>query len=45
MRWLAFHLILRPLILWNYWMRAKGKLPDEWYWADRLALEWGYACV
>jgi hypothetical protein len=36
-----FWMILRPLILRNYAMRAQGLLADEWYWADRLALSWG----
>lgn len=37
-----FHLILKPLIKRNYKLRAKGILPDEWYWADLLAVEHGY---
>lgn len=42
MRWLIFYHVLRPLIKRNYRMREAGLLPDEWYWADRLALSWGY---
>lgn len=42
MKWLVFYTILRPLIKRNYALRAKGLLPDEWYWADSLALGWGY---
>jgi hypothetical protein len=40
---LAFQAVLRPLIIQNYRRRAEGVLPDEWYWADELALSWGYA--
>lgn len=43
MRWLAFHFVLKPLIRRNYRLRERGMRPDEWYWADRLALSWGYA--
>lgn len=42
MKWLIFHLYLKPLIKRNYRLRKMGVLPDEWYWADRLAAEWGY---
>lgn len=42
MKWLVFVLWLRPLIKRNYKMRAAGVLPDEWYWADELAFDWGY---
>lgn len=41
-RWLAFHLILRPMILWDYRQREKGCRPDRIHWADRLAMSWGY---
>lgn len=37
-----FYLVLRPLIVRNYRLRAEGKLPDEWYWADRLACHLGW---
>ena len=33
--------LLRPLIRENYILRREGLLPDEWYWADVLALELG----
>lgn len=42
MRKLIFVAVLKPLILRNYRLRAAGKLPDEWYWADHLAMRWGY---
>lgn len=34
-------LILRPLVARNYRLRAAGRLPDEWYWADELMCKWG----
>jgi len=37
-----YWLILRPLIIRNYNARERGELPDEWYWADRLACNWGW---
>lgn len=37
-----YWLILRPLVLRNYRLRAAGKLSDEWYWADTLACGWGF---
>jgi len=39
---LPFHLILKPLIKRNYRLRMEGKLPDEWYWADKIAVKFGY---
>lgn len=39
---IIYRSILRPLILSNYEKRARGELPDEWHWADRLAVSWGY---
>lgn len=42
-RWLIAQAILAPLIRINYRARSDGDLPDEWYWADNLALKWGYA--
>jgi len=36
----AYSLLL-PLIQENYKARELGVLPDEWYWADKLAIEWG----
>lgn len=44
----VFHLILKPLIKRNYRLRKQsaisgdGKHPDVWYWADLLAVEYGY---
>lgn len=39
---LPFHLALKHLIKRNYEMRRQGLLPDEWYWADRIAARYGY---
>lgn len=33
--------ILQPLIEDNYRKRANRLLPDEWFWGDRLLMEWG----
>jgi hypothetical protein len=33
---------LAPLVRRNYTLRAQGKAPDEWYWADVLLLRLGY---
>jgi hypothetical protein len=41
-RWLVFVVALRPLILRNCGLREAGLLPDEWYWADLMALRWGF---
>jgi hypothetical protein len=30
------------LVLNNYRKRAKGLLPDEWYWADKKLIDYGY---
>ncbi len=35
-------LVLAPLIRRNLCLRAAGLMPDEWYWADRLAIKWGF---
>jgi len=35
-------LVLAPLIRRNLRLRAAGRLPDEWYWADRIACRWGF---
>lgn len=43
MKFLIFHLILKPLIKRNYRLRLYGKLPDEWFWADTFAVKWGYS--
>jgi hypothetical protein len=37
-----FHLALKPLIKSNYRKRKEGLEPDEWYWADSLAVRYGY---
>ena len=37
-----FHSVLKHLIKRNYKLREQGKLPDEWYWADELAVNHGY---
>ena len=37
-----FHLCLKFLIMENYRLREAGALPDEWYWADRWALKYGF---
>ena len=37
-----YRLILRPLIKRNYAMRERGTAPDVLYWADSLAVSWGY---
>ena len=42
LRQLIFAAFLHPLIERNYRLRAAGKLPDEWYWADQLGFGWGY---
>ena len=45
---LPFWLVLRPLIKWNYRQRFEsamtgdGKHPDVWYWADTMAVKYGY---
>lgn len=44
-RRVVFLLILRPLTIRNYRLRAKGKRPDEWYWADVKAMQWGFFCT
>ena len=38
----VFHLLLKPLIKRNYKLRKAGLAPDEWYWADALAVRYGY---
>lgn len=37
-----FFMVLRPLIKRNYKLRELGLKSDEWYWADKLAMRWGY---
>lgn len=41
MRSLIFRFVLVPLIRRNQRLRAAGRWPDEWYWADLLAARWG----
>jgi len=41
-RWLVFQTVLRPLVLLDYFLRRLKLKPDRMYWADRLALRWGY---
>ena len=41
-RLVIYWLFLRPLIKRNYKLREQGLLPDEWYWADEMACNWGY---
>lgn len=36
---------LFPLVAENYRQRRLGLLPDEWFWADQLLLELGFACL
>lgn len=43
MKWLMFCLVLRPIIRRDYRLRAEGKRPDAFHWADSLALRWGYS--
>ena len=44
-----FHLILKPLIKRNYTVRHWSAInensahPDHWYWADELAIRYGYS--
>ncbi len=33
--------VLRLLVQRNYRLRADGRVPDEWYWADLALLERG----
>lgn len=46
--WPVFHLALKPLIRRNYRLRMEsaisgdGKYPDQWYWADVLAMKCGH---
>jgi hypothetical protein len=42
LRFMIFAHILAPLIERDQRLRAAGKRPDRWYWADRIALRWGY---
>lgn len=40
--WLPLALCLWPLVARNYRQRARGELPDEWYWADRWLFDHGF---
>ena len=42
MKRLIYMLVLRPLIRRNYRLRRAGLLPDRWFWADVLAIRWGF---
>ncbi len=42
MRDVIFYAVLRPLIWANYWLRAHRLARDKWFWADVLAVKWGY---
>lgn len=42
MKRLVFLYVLKPLILVNYWLRGRKIIKDDWFWADALALSWGY---
>lgn len=42
LRRLVYLVVLRPLIRWNYWLRYHRFAEDRWYWADSLALGWGF---
>lgn len=42
MKRLLYWAILRPLILRDYRLRAQGKRPDRWHWADAQAVHWGF---
>jgi len=33
-----------PLIMENYRKREIGLLPDEWFWADMVGVNWGFYC-
>ena len=37
-----FDEILKPLIEDNYEKRRLGLIPDEWFWADFIAISWGF---
>lgn len=42
-KWLIYRFYLRPLILEDLRLRFLGEKPDEWFWADRIASDWGYS--
>ena len=37
--------ILWPLVSRNYYLREKHIIPDEWYWADIILFNCGYAVL
>lgn len=41
-KFLTFYCVLKPIILNDYRLRTKGKRPDRFHWADKIALQWGY---
>lgn len=42
MKRFIFENILLPLMRRNFRARALGLAPDEMYWADALAMRWGF---
>ena len=40
-RFIAIHFLI-PLTVRNYRRRASGIIPDQWYWADKLIIKWGF---
>lgn len=42
LRWFIYWLWLHPIIINDYRLRMEGKRPDEWHWADELAVNWGF---
>jgi hypothetical protein len=42
MRRLIWRWVLRPLIAVNYWLRLKELCSDRMFWADAVAVRWGY---
>ena len=42
MREAIFRFILVPMIRRDLRLRMAGKRPDEWHWADLLAMRWGF---
>lgn len=38
---IVYCLVLYPLIKANYWLREHGLTKDEWFWADKVALNHG----
>ena len=42
---LPIAIVLSFFVMRNYSLRKKGLLHDEWYWADRIILNWGYVVL